>query len=106
MWDTGLEDRLRIIADKAIDMVADEFLDTSDPDETINEMEIEIDDHMVTLIRNDIIDKDIFLVMWPHCKGTECQLNVYVENEALYINVYQYIDGKWINEKDLKDVGK
>lgn len=100
VWNSGLQTKIRPIADKAIEemgheLVSKDWISTS----------IEYEGYEVELVRNNILDDQFFQEMHPKkIKEATAMINVSVEvNYKLIMNIYYLIDGKWVNDRDLKD---
>jgi hypothetical protein len=81
---------IKSIADKAIEEVGDEFLDTDNEDEIIWEIELEVNDHMVAIFRSNSSLK-------KHKLAVEVEYPAW--SGKVYTHIYQYINEKWIRNK-------
>ena len=83
LWDSGLQDNvIRPIAKKAIILYADKIIN-----QHRKQLNVKVDDHEVTLIRNNILKESIYTdIICPESKNAQYMINVEVT-----INKFAYV---------------
>ena len=87
---------LKHIAQKAIEKYGDKIKQDK------QDIETEIDGYLVRVVSNDIIHNEMFPILWPKYKDTECQININISKKGWnfrgYGFIYHYINNEWVKE--------
>ena len=111
-WDSGLGDTVILpTAKKAIELYADIVISEG-------ELDVEIDNHKVRMMRNDVLERDLFKLMHPETRKAEYMINVEVgiktdqlvfpasaKGTRWFVGIYyRFKNGEWVEEDDLKQL--